>query len=260
MGTQNKIKIFEEYMEMCRKIAEEIKADWDKNPRQMLCIAAGHTSLGVFDILKEMFEKKEIDFSQSYFVAMDEWLNMNEHTPGSCGDFLLKNFLNHVNYAPERVCLWDGCADRPQTECERVEAFVKENSENGRIDFLVLGCGMNGHLALNEPGVDFKSGAHMNLLDSMTKKVGQKYFEGEVPLEGGLTLGIRNFKEAERAILMINGSHKAEIAQRILESGQADARIPATVMKEFENGSIYCDREAVPEMRVLTKEENRHIF
>lgn len=41
-----KIRIFESYEAMCREIAVEIRADLKDRPRQLLCIAAGNTSLG----------------------------------------------------------------------------------------------------------------------------------------------------------------------------------------------------------------------
>ena len=42
-------------------------------------------------------------------------------------------------------------------ECAEMEKFIKDN---GGIDCLLLGVGMNGHLALNEPGCDIHIRAH----------------------------------------------------------------------------------------------------
>lgn len=235
--------IFESYEIMCQKVAEEIREDLKKNPKQMLCIAAGNTSQGVLGELIKMYQNKEVDFSKAYFVAMDEWAGMNENTPGSCGNFLVKYFLKYVNYPKENVKLWNGKAEDLHEECNDVENFLKK-SENGAIDYLVLGTGMNGHLALNEPGTDFNQYSHIQELDAITKKVGQKYFEEKAILEGGVTMGIQNFREAKRAVLMINGIHKREIAGKILKASETDEQIPATVLYEFENASIYCDREA----------------
>ena len=238
-----KIRIFESYETMCLEIAEEIRADLKNHPRQLLCIAAGNTSLGVFDELIRMYREGSVDFSKASFVAMDEWVGMNETTPGSCGNFLVKHFLDHVNYPREQIRLWNGKAADLETECRSVEAFIRQSC-TGTMDYLVLGSGMNGHLALNEPGADFDLGAHIHELDEVTKHVGQKYFEETAVLERGVTLGIRDFRAAKRSVLMINGSHKKEIAGKILASKKADSRIPATALYDFPNGSIYCDREA----------------
>lgn len=236
--------IFESYQEMCRQIAEEIRDDLKKNPQQMLCIAAGNTSQGVFEELIDMYQNKEIDFSKAYFVAMDEWVGMNGDTPDSCGNFLIRNFLRYVNYPKEHIRLWNGKAEDLEAECQSVETFLK-HAVDYVMDYLVLGTGMNGHLALNEPGADFEMRSHIHELDNMTKTVGQKYFENGATLTKGITMGIRNFYEAKRTVLMINGRHKRKITKKILDAKHADNRIPATVLYDFPNGSIYCDSEAV---------------
>ncbi len=238
-------RIFETYDMMCRRVADEIEEDLKKNPQQMLCIAAGHTSLGVFKYLIQDYEQDKVDFSQAWFAAMDEWLYMSDKTKESCGYFLREHFLDHVNYAPDHIRLWNGAADNVQEECAQVEAFIKDHSVNGTLDYLVLGAGMNGHLALNEPGTSFNSRAHVTVLDPITQKVGQKYFSDKTALSGGITLGIDNFRQARRTVLMVNGSAKSEILSKILTAGAPNEQIPATALLTFENASLYCDRDAL---------------
>lgn len=160
------------------------------------------------DILIQDYQQGKADFSQASFAAMDEWLYMSDRTKESCGYFLREHFLNHVNYAPENVRLWDGTVSDTQKECRDVEEFIKTRSVNGTLDYLVLGAGMNGHLALNEPGTSFDSRAHVTVLDPVTQKVGQKYFSSEASLSGGITLGIDNFRQARRTVLMVNAPLK----------------------------------------------------
>lgn len=197
------------------------------------------------DILIQDYQQGKADFSQASFAAMDEWLYMSDRTKESCGYFLREHFLNHVNYAPENVRLWDGTVSDTQKECRDVEEFIKTRSVNGTLDYLVLGAGMNGHLALNEPGTSFDSRAHVTVLDPVTQKVGQKYFSSEASLSGGITLGIDNFHQARRTVLMVNGAAKAEILSKILNAPAPDEQIPATALLTFENASLYCDREAI---------------
>lgn len=235
---------FKDYDRMCRCVADEIEADLKANPKQLLCIAAGHTSLNVFKYLAEDFREGKIDFSRASFVAMDEWLHMSAETKESCGYFIVENFLKFVNYAPENVRLWDGTLEDTEKECRDVENFIHTRSTDGTIDYLVLGSGMNGHLALNEPGTPFDSTAHVTALDTVTQKVGQKYFTEGAALTGGITLGIENFRRAKRTVLMINGERKKPILKKIMESAEPDVQIPATALMTFENASMYYDSEA----------------
>ena len=208
----------------------------------MLCIAAGHTSVGIFERLVESYNQKKLDFSSAHFVAMDEWTGMSEKTPNSCGEFLSRCFFSKVNFKPGNIKLFDGAASSPDEECLAVQKFIKENSSDGVIDFLVLGTGMNGHLALNEPGCDFELSCGVVPLDDITKQVAQKYFDTKQELLSGLTLGVAEFKKAKRSVLMVSGAHKREILHKIL-SEPISNKIPATAVRDFVNASIYCDRE-----------------
>lgn len=237
-------KQFNTYDEMCRVTAEEIIADLKENPQQMLCIAAGHTSLGVFTHLIQAYKDGRADFSNAWFAAMDEWLGMDAHTPESCGNFLVENFLSHVNYPPTHVRLWDGKAADTAAECRSVMDFIETHGRHHCLDYLVLGSGMNGHLALNEPGTPFDSHAHVCALDPITANVGQKYFTEGASLTGGITLGIGDFCSARRTVLLINGEPKADILSRILQAPAPDPAIPATALQLFPNASLYYDAAA----------------
>lgn len=239
------ITVFENYMAMSRKASEAIVQNLKINPKQLLCIAAGHTSLGVLQELVDLYERREVDFSKASFVAMDEWTEMDEYTEGGCGWFLRKNFLEKVNYSEGNVFLWNGKAADYETECKRAQSFIREHSREGVIDFLILGSGMNGHLALNEPGSELCSRARCVKLDEMTSSVGQKYFNEDVSLKGGLTLGLADFEEAKRKILLISGEQKREILKKIRAAGKFINQVPATAMYSYVNSSVYCDIESI---------------
>lgn len=237
-------RIFEEFDEMSRQVADEIIGLLRRNPAALLCIAAGHTSLKLMEFLKEAYKEGTIDFSKASFVAMDEWLGMSDATPESCGSFLRKNFLDDVNFQPENVFLFDATVSDLDGMCRSANRFIETHSESNAIDFVVLGIGVNGHLALDEPGTDFKSGAHVTALSPVTQKVGQKYFSQEQSLNGGITLGIADFARAGRAVLMISGPAKQDVFEALIHETAPTEKIPATALMGFSNSSIYCDKTA----------------
>ena len=71
------------------------------------------------------------------------------------------------------MTLFNTDADDLEAECRKIDQVI---FDNGGIDFMLLGLGMNGHLGLNEPGADFHNYAHMMGLRDVTKSVSQKYF------------------------------------------------------------------------------------
>lgn len=237
------VKIFKDSGVLAAQAADRICAQLREKPDSLLCIAAGHSSLGVFQELVRRARQGEADFSRAGFVAMDEWLGMNQSDPGSCGDFLQKNFLSQVPFPPSRVRLVDGRAQDPAAECAALKAFF---TDAGGMDFLLLGMGMNGHLALNEPGTDFSLSVHTTSLDSVTQQVGQKYFDASRPaprLTGGLTIGIADMAKARQVLLVVNGAGKASILKEVLESPVTD-RLPATSLKEMPQAALWCDEDA----------------
>lgn len=233
-------KVFENDCALSAAAADSVCELLQAKPNALLCIAAGHSSLGLFQELIRRFQEKKVDFSQAGFTAMDEWLNMNETTPGSCGDFLSKNFLSQVNFPRERVRLVNGKAGDIQAEC----AEIRKNIESaGGFDLIVLGIGMNGHLALNEPGVDFSLSVHTTVLDSTTQQVGTKYFESAPTLTGGVTIGIADIAAAKKAILIVNGEKKSQIVRKVLGSPVTN-RLPATALKDMPHAAFWCDKDA----------------
>jgi 6-phosphogluconolactonase/glucosamine-6-phosphate isomerase/deaminase len=115
--------------------------------------------------------------------------------------------------------------------------------KKGGIELMLLGVGMNGHIGFNEPGVSFDNYSHLVELDNTTRSVGQKYFENQMALGNGLTLGVKNVMETRKVILMANGIKKAEIMKKVLEEDVTND-IPASVIRTHPNGFVMIDEEA----------------
>lgn len=230
-------KVFETEQQMAEAAAELIAETLREDPKSQLCIAAGHSSVPLFRELARRFQAGEIDFSQAYFTAMDEWSGMNETTPGSCGDLLVRELLSEVNFPPEHIRLVNGKAEDPQAECEALKAHVEAH---GGFGLLVLGMGMNGHLALNEPGTSFSLSFHVSQLDEVTVQVGAKYFETAPRLTGGLTMGPQEIARSKRVVLLVSGERKKEILRRLLESPVTE-ELPASFLKSLPQASLWYD-------------------
>jgi galactosamine-6-phosphate isomerase len=237
--------IFATEKEMGSAIGEEICGLAKKKRSPLICLAAGHSSLPGFEALIKR-KKEGFDFDAYYFTAMDEWVGMNEADPESCGGFLRKNLLGPLKLKPDHIRLFDGKAADLAAECQAVEAFIRGQ---GGIDFMLLGIGMNGHLALNEPGCDLSRGVHVTELSETTKTVGQKYFSFKVDLSGGLTLGLKNIKAAKTIIVNVSGAHKAPVVKKLRESKPDDPTFPASVLKELPGVRFYFDSSSAGLLR-----------
>lgn len=215
-------------------IARTIDTLLKENPRAVLCLAAGHTSLPVFDAMEAL----GTDFSKARVIGLDEWVGVPADVEGSCAYFLGKNCFSRINVKEENVVLFDAMATDLEAECHKMEAQIEAW---GGMDYLLLGMGMNCHLALNEPGDSFKRGAHVAPLSETTKKVAPKYFpEGMPPITSGITLGIKNLLAARQIQLAVFGAHKAPAVARLLQS-EPDEALPASALYLAEHAELVLD-------------------
>ena len=212
---------------ICRQLEEK--------PNSLICIAAGHSSLPLCEELIARYKNSQVDFSKAYFIAMDEWLHMNPSVPGSCGDFLNKHFLSHVNFPENHVRLFDGLAEDTAAECASVKALIESL---GGFDVMILGMGMNGHLALNDPGTPFDASVRVSEIDEVTKSVGTKYFTDAPTLSGGITIGLKEICASRNIILIVFGDHKQEIIKKLLDS-PATTDLPASVLKTVPDAQFW---------------------
>jgi len=232
--------IYEDYTELSVKTAEQIATIISEKPDALLCFPAGETSVGTFKHLIELNKTGKISFKKCRIVGLDEWANIGAMKSENCFSFLKKHLFDHIDYSDENLCFFDGESPDLKYECIKSDIFIKKY---GPIDMILLGAGMNGHLGLNEPGTAFDLYSHIVNLDDTTKTVGQKYFSGKVNLTSGVTLGLKYIMEAKTVILQLNGTRKAEVAKRLIET-EVSAAFPASAIKSHLNSFLLLDREA----------------
>jgi glucosamine-6-phosphate isomerase len=232
--------IYNNYTELSVKTAEIITGIITKKPDALLCFPAGETSIGTFRHLIELNKTGKISFRHCRIVGLDEWAHLGNMKNENCFSFLKKKLFDQIDYSDKNLCFFDGESADLKYECQKTDKFIKEN---GPIDMILLGAGMNGHLGLNEPGTSFDLYSHIVNLDETTKTVGQKYFSGKVNLSYGITLGIKYIMEAGTAILQMNGTRKADVARRLIDS-EISPDFPASVIKSHLNSYLLLDKEA----------------
>ena len=225
---------------MSRAAANRVIDLLDEKPAAVICLPSGTTPQGMFNQLVSAHQSGRTDFSKCTFIGLDEWIGLGAEDEGSCRDLLDKDFLIPIGFRDQQVVFFDGLAEDPLAECERINEAV---AAIGGLDLIVLGVGMNGHLALNEPGTPFSIYAHISDLDPLTIQVGQKYFKQETVLTKGITIGIRHILEAKSAILIGSGSGKATVIQRALTL-PVTTDFPATALQLHSNAEFILDRGA----------------
>jgi glucosamine-6-phosphate isomerase len=232
--------IYKDYAELSVKTAEMIAAIITDKPDALLCFPAGETSEGTFKHLVELNNKGKLSFKKCKIVGLDEWANIGAMKRENCFSFMKKHLFDHIDYSEENLCFFNGESSDLKSECVRTDSFIRKN---GPIDMMLLGAGMNGHLGLNEPGTPFDLYSHIVELDEITKVVGQKYFSGKVILSKGVSLGIKYVMESKTVLLQMNGSRKAEVVRKLIDS-EVSPSFPASALKTHSNSYLLLDKEA----------------
>lgn len=230
---------------MSQAVVKHIVEYINNKPNSLIEFPGGDTPLRIFELLIEAANNNEVDLSQASFVSLDEWENLDYETKGSCRQTLFDCLYNQLPIdIDKQVCFFNGKANL-EDECRRIDEFV---AQRGPIDIAVLGIGMNAHIGFNEPGAPIGY-CTIVPLDDVTKEVSVKYFNSQLNIEHGITLGIQHFYEANEVILIANSLKKADIVKTLVE-GEITPEVPASLMRNVDNCQFYLDEEAASKLEV----------
>ncbi|NVO19974.1 MAG: glucosamine-6-phosphate deaminase [Bacteroidetes bacterium] len=235
--------VYPDQTELSIQTAKLIAGELERKPGSMLCFPAGETSLGTFRELVRMHQSKQINFDQCRIVGLDEWLHLGEKSGENCFHFLDKHLFGPLSLKKKNFCFFDGETADPEAECRKTDHFIKEN---GGIDLMLLGLGMNGHLGLNEPGTSADLCSHIVELDEVTRTIGQKYFTAHTNLTQGITLGMKQILEARTVLLQVSGLKKKPLVKRLLEN-ESNTEFPASLLHLHPDAFLLIDKDANPE-------------
>lgn len=240
-NTKMTIHRYPNYEELSVATASLIIKVLKKKPEALICIASGDTPLGVCKCLAK--SDPEL-FSKCTFVGLDEWAGMDENDEGSCKYGIYQYLLKPLNIPQERIKYFDAKSADLDLECEKINEFI---AYRGGLDVMLVGVGMNGHIALNEPNTSFETYAHVSDLAEITISVGQKYFTKPTILTQGITLGLKHLQEAKNPILIANGAKKAIVIKKALTEEITEA-FPASIIQKIPHSLVMLDYEAAQEL------------
>ena len=235
-----RVDFYKDELEMGKAEAEHLVDIINSKEHPVICVPAGQSCICMFNELVKMYKEGKVDFDKVKFVGLDEWYDCKQYE-GTARWILDTTFLNEINLNEDHCRFFNTNAEDPEKECQEVEKFIEDN---GGLDYIALGVGMNGHVALNEPGVDLTLGAHVNTLAEKTKEVSEKYFENGMPdLKKGLTLGYKNIFEAREIVVFINGERKVPIFEKFMKTPVTN-EFPVTNIKTSSKARMVVDLAA----------------
>lgn len=225
---------------MSAAVADIVLDQLARKPNSLFCFPSGDSPTGMLNILVNKIKEGKADFTKAKFVGLDEWVGMERNDVGGCKHYMYEKFFDPAGIRNDQIIFFDATAKDLQGECKMVDKVILDH---GRIDLVVVGIGMNGHLGLNEPGSSFTNYCHVVDLEDSTKKVAQKYFSNSTFLKQGITLGLKHITEAKTTIVIASGEKKSQIIQRIVE-GPVTEQVPGSIMQTLNHGLVIVDEGA----------------
>lgn len=240
-----KIYKAKDYEELSRKAANIIASQVLMKPDCVLGLATGSTPIGTYRQLIEWYNKGDLDFSSVKSVNLDEYRGLTRDNDQSYYYFMYNNLFKHININMDCTNIPDGTQSDSDKECSRYEDVIKSL---GGIDLQLLGLGHNGHIGFNEPDEEFAKTTHCVDLTQSTIEANKRFFASidEVPKQA-YTMGIGTIMKAEKILLVVSGSDKAQILHDVL-CGPVTPHVPASVLQLHNDVIVVADEAAMAKL------------
>ena len=234
------IRIVPDYAALSQEAAKLIALEIRQNPGLVLGLAAGNTPLGAYHELVRLHREEHLDFSRTVFFNLDEYSDVEQSHRQKFHDFLQLNLVQQINIRRTNVHF----LSYPTGDAERYcDAFEREIRQSGGIDLQILGIGINGHIAFNEPG---------SAIDSRTRIVTLEAGGAPASPKTAVTMGVATILESHRILLLASGPQKAGVLAKALE-GPVTPKTPASALQQHHDVVVIADKESAADLQRLKR-------
>jgi glucosamine-6-phosphate deaminase len=196
-------------------------------------------------MLSQYHHAEELDFSNVTTFNLDEYIGIPASHPQSYRSTMNRSLFDRINIDKSRTFLPDGMAADLDAECLRYESAI---ADAGGIDLQLLGIGLNGHLAFNEPLSSLSSRTRTKSLTPETRAQNSDFFGGpeNVPSRA-ITMGVGTILESRWCILLATGESKAEILCKAIE-GPVNSVVTASALQMHRRCTVIIDEPAATKL------------
>lgn len=236
------VHVFDEAGDAAIGVARRIADAIAENPALVLGLAAGRSPIAAYDELVRLHRAGTLDWSRVRTFNLDEFVGLAPNEAGSFRQAMQVQLFGRVNLPPSSIEFLDGTAGDLDAECDRYEGAIERA---GGLHLQLLGIGLNGHLAFNEPGTTLRARTHLETLRDETRRENADAFGGDparVPA-AALTMGMGTILSAESLVMLATGRRKASVVARALQ-GPLTTRVPASFLQTHRRVEVFLDRDA----------------
>lgn len=235
-----RIAIVKNGKELGERAFLEIKKVLAEKPDAVIGFATGNTPLPLYEKMVADHKQNGTSYAKVKAFNLDEYVGVDPKDKASFARFMQDNLFSKIDIDPANTDIPNGMADDLNAECARYSAMVANNPA----DIQILGIGVNGHIAFNEPYTKPDEPTHIALLTAQTRQDNAPAFKDPslVPMYA-LTMGINEILTAKRIVLLAMGENKAEAVYNMI-MGRDDTSCPAAALRKHPDVTVVLDREA----------------
>ena len=205
--------VAEDYGAMSRQAARFVVAEAGTRPNLLVCASGGGSWAGCYEQLARRHRQDPNLFRRLRVVQIDEWCGLRPDDPATCRTQILTQLVGPLDVTRKRFAAFQSNAPHPSRECARMRRWL---AGNGPIDLCLLGIGLNGHIALNEPAATQPPGVRVAKLAARSRQSGMLKNAERKP-RYGLTLGVGDILRSRKILLLVSGEAKRAVLQRLLQ-------------------------------------------
>lgn len=233
---------------VAEEIAEGIKAKAQAAKPYVLALPGGNSPIHVFNELIRMHREQGLSLKNVHLFPLYEFYPLVDVELGVAAR-IRREFADHVDIPKEN--LHSKAADLDKEKIEDVaKAYEEKIQQLGGLDFVLLGVGRSGTVALNMPGTLRDSETRLVTLDQNSRKEAISTFNtiDAVP-PTAITAGFSLILEAKKIVLIAFGEDKAQTICETIE-GECTERLPSSQLQRIPQVRVMLD---LPAASALTR-------
>jgi glucosamine-6-phosphate deaminase len=221
------------------KINEALKA----NGEARIVVSTGSSQ---FELFKSLINEK-VDWKKVEIFHLDEYINLPVTHPASFRKYLYERFINHIDVKKFHAVDTEG--DMNKT----VKSLTAEITRKP-VDVGLIGIGVNGHIAFNDPPADFvtQESYIVVTLDNQCRlqQVNEGWFgsTGEVP-ELAISMSVWQIMQCKTIISVVPHLVKADAVYNTCIT-KTNNLVPASMLKHHTDYHLFLDHNSAS--RVIT--------
>src|SRR4051795_9477470 len=156
--------------------ADAVQRLLGRRPDAVLGLATGSSPLGVYDELARRVGLGTLSLAGVRAFLLDEYVGLPREHEQTYRSVIDRDLVSRVDLDPAQVLGPDGTAADLVEACAAYERAI---IDAGGIDLQVLGVGVDGHIAFNEPGSSLASRTRLKTLTRQTRQDNGRFFAGD---------------------------------------------------------------------------------